>query len=209
MPSVGSSIFSTDGQDLRGLSIEQRKGELARLLKGASFGLAINEHHEGDGSALFAEACRQGLEGIVSKRAGSRYRSGRSTDWVKAQNPASPAARRVAIEDWASSDEQRERSEGRPLRDQGGRHRPHAPRCARAIEAARNLQVSTRGAKTVITDLRDGSKVPLTGLETSQSAGRCLYGGDPPMNHDAIAHCERLIQRAKLELAKREGSSYR
>ena len=29
------------------------------------------------------------------------------------------------------------------------------------------------------------------------------------MNHDAIAHCERLIQRAKLELAKREGSSYR
>ncbi len=37
----------------------------------------------GDGAAVFAAADRMGLEGIVSKRTGSRYRSGRSTIWLK------------------------------------------------------------------------------------------------------------------------------
>jgi hypothetical protein len=30
----------------------------------------------------------------------SRYRSGRSRDWVKAKNPAAPAVKREAEEDW-------------------------------------------------------------------------------------------------------------
>src|SRR5260221_13717225 len=38
------------------------------------------------------------LEGIVSKRLGSRYRSGRSTDWLKSKNPAAPAGKREAEE---------------------------------------------------------------------------------------------------------------
>jgi ATP-dependent DNA ligase len=41
-----------------------------------------------------------GLEGIVSKRLGSRYRSGLSPDWLKFKNPAAPAVRREAEEDW-------------------------------------------------------------------------------------------------------------
>jgi ATP-dependent DNA ligase len=36
----------------------------------------------------------------VSKRLGSRYRSGRSTDWLKFKNPAAPALKREAEEDW-------------------------------------------------------------------------------------------------------------
>jgi ATP-dependent DNA ligase len=32
----------------------------------------------------------QGLEGIVSKRLGSPYRSGRSRDWIKMKNPNVP-----------------------------------------------------------------------------------------------------------------------
>ena len=36
-------------------------------------------------------ACKMGLEGIVSKRLGSRYRSGRSSDWLKFKNPQAPA----------------------------------------------------------------------------------------------------------------------
>jgi len=36
----------------------------------------------------------------VSKRLGSRYRSGRSPDWLKFKNPAAPAVRREAEEDW-------------------------------------------------------------------------------------------------------------
>ena len=41
-------------------------------------------------------ACKMGLEGIVSKRLGSRYRSGRSSDWLKFKNPQAPAVRREA-----------------------------------------------------------------------------------------------------------------
>ena len=37
-----------------------------------------NEHIEEDGPTVFAHACKLGLEGIVSKRKDSTYRSGRS-----------------------------------------------------------------------------------------------------------------------------------
>ena len=40
------------------------------------------------------EACRLGCEGIVSKRLGSRYRSGHSPHWLKIKNPAAPAMKR-------------------------------------------------------------------------------------------------------------------
>jgi hypothetical protein len=42
--------------------------------------------------------CTLGLEGIVLKRRGSRYESGRSRHWIKMKNP-SPAVRREAEED--------------------------------------------------------------------------------------------------------------
>jgi ATP-dependent DNA ligase len=41
-----------------------------------------------------------GLEGIVSKRLGSTYRSGRSPDWLKFKNPEAPAVKREAEEEW-------------------------------------------------------------------------------------------------------------
>ena len=41
-----------------------------------------------------------GLAGIVSKRRGSRYRSGRSPDWLKMKMPAASAVKREAEEDW-------------------------------------------------------------------------------------------------------------
>jgi ATP-dependent DNA ligase len=50
-----------------------------------------------DGEAVFHHA---GLEGIVSKRKDSTYRSGRSPDWLKMKNPACEAVRREAEEDW-------------------------------------------------------------------------------------------------------------
>ena len=51
---------------------------------------------------MFQHACKMGLEGIVSKRLGSRYRSGRSPDWLKFKNPAAPAVIREAEEDWST-----------------------------------------------------------------------------------------------------------
>jgi ATP-dependent DNA ligase len=47
-----------------------------------------------------ADDFQLGCEGIVSKRIGSRYRTGRSPDWLKFKNPAAPAVRREAEEDW-------------------------------------------------------------------------------------------------------------
>ena len=48
---------------------------------------------------VFQHACKLGLEGIVSKRRNSPYRSGRSLDWIKSKNPNAPAVRREAEED--------------------------------------------------------------------------------------------------------------
>jgi ATP-dependent DNA ligase len=42
-----------------------------------------------------------GLEGIVSKRKDSAYRSGRSPDWLKMKNSAGPTVTREAAEDWS------------------------------------------------------------------------------------------------------------
>jgi len=69
-------------------------------LSKASPGILLNAHFEHDGPTVFAHTCRLGLEGIVSKRKDSPYRSGRSPDWIKSKNPASAAARREVEEDW-------------------------------------------------------------------------------------------------------------
>jgi bifunctional non-homologous end joining protein LigD len=62
----------------------------------------LNEHMEcDDGEMVFGHACKLGLEGIVSKRRDSLYRSGRSPDWLKSKNPTCEAVRREAEEDWA------------------------------------------------------------------------------------------------------------
>jgi ATP-dependent DNA ligase len=47
-----------------------------------------------------AHACALGCEGIVSKRLGSHYRSGRADCWIKVKNPEAPAVRRETEEDW-------------------------------------------------------------------------------------------------------------
>jgi ATP-dependent DNA ligase len=62
--------------------------------------LQLNEHIAESGDVVFRHACKLGFEGIVSKRLGSRYRSGRSPDWLKFKNPEAPAVKREAEEDW-------------------------------------------------------------------------------------------------------------
>ena len=57
-------------------------------------GIRFNEHMEGDGPTVFAHACKLGLEGTVSKRKDSIYRSGRSPDWLKMKNADAPAVKR-------------------------------------------------------------------------------------------------------------------
>ena len=50
-----------------------------------------------DGEVVFWQACVMGLEGIVAKRRDSRYRSGRSREWIKIKNPAHPAIERTML----------------------------------------------------------------------------------------------------------------
>jgi bifunctional non-homologous end joining protein LigD len=81
--------------------IERRKMLLIRLLAKASVGLQVNDHIVEPGDVVFRHACQLGLEGIVSKRLGSPYRSGRSRHWVKSKNAQHPAVKREAEEDWS------------------------------------------------------------------------------------------------------------
>jgi bifunctional non-homologous end joining protein LigD len=84
-------LLELNGDDLRREPLEVRKATLASVLAKAGAGLRLNEHMEHhDGELVFRHACKLGLEGIVSKRLGSRYRSGRSPDWLKMKNPAPP-----------------------------------------------------------------------------------------------------------------------
>jgi bifunctional non-homologous end joining protein LigD len=91
-------LLELDGKDMRRVPIEVRKAELARLLRRSAIGLELNEHiDDEDAARVFEHACRLGFEGIVSKRKGSRYQSGRSYDWLKMKNPNAPAAHREAL----------------------------------------------------------------------------------------------------------------
>jgi bifunctional non-homologous end joining protein LigD len=83
-------LIELNGDDLRRDPLEVRKATLASILAKAGPGIRFNEHIGDDGPTVFAHACKMGLEGIVSKRLGSRYRSSRSKDWLKFKNPAAP-----------------------------------------------------------------------------------------------------------------------
>jgi bifunctional non-homologous end joining protein LigD len=78
-----------EGQDLRPLPLVERKLRLKQMLearakrKGRS--IRYVEHFETGGDALLKSACQLSLEGIISKKLGAPYRSGRSEDWTKAK----------------------------------------------------------------------------------------------------------------------------
>jgi ATP-dependent DNA ligase len=93
-------LIELDGEDLRREPIEVRKSTLKGLLRRAHPGIVFNRHFDGEGAVVFRQACALGCEGIVSKRLGSPYRSGRADCWVKVKNPAAPAVKREAEEDW-------------------------------------------------------------------------------------------------------------
>jgi bifunctional non-homologous end joining protein LigD len=94
-------LLELDGRDMRREAIEHRKAALAKLLGRTQDGIASNEHYSGEGAIFYKHACALGCEGIVSKRLGSFYQSGRAGCWVKVKNPTAPAVTREAEEDWS------------------------------------------------------------------------------------------------------------
>src|SRR2546423_11043787 len=121
-----SDLIELNGDDWRREPLEVRKATLKSVLAKAGLGLRFNEHLEGDGPTVFAHACKMGLEGIVSKRKASSYRSGRSPDWLKMKNPEALAVKREAEEDWG----------------RGGRRRRPSPCVALAASSSSPAPIS-------------------------------------------------------------------
>jgi bifunctional non-homologous end joining protein LigD len=78
-------VIHLDGTDLTQIPLVQRKTVLKALCKSAGRRATVrySEHVEGNGDAFFRQACKLGLEGIISKLADSKYESTRSKHWLK------------------------------------------------------------------------------------------------------------------------------
>jgi bifunctional non-homologous end joining protein LigD len=72
--------------DLRQNRIEDRRKVLNQLVACVEVVL-FSEAFKADGALVFAKVCEMGLEGIVSKQAGSPYRSRNGRQWFKCKNP--------------------------------------------------------------------------------------------------------------------------
>ncbi|WP_277811780.1 DNA ligase D [Chromohalobacter canadensis] len=80
-------LLHLDGVDLHDVPLRERKRLLADLFKALKLPerspIRYTDHIEGQGRVFFEEASRKGLEGVVSKRADSRYSGRRNRDWIK------------------------------------------------------------------------------------------------------------------------------
>jgi bifunctional non-homologous end joining protein LigD len=76
-------VLWTDGTDVTGKTILERRARLEKILKHA-VGIQVANYVEGEGTALFELTKEKGMEGIIAKRKDSIYRSGeRTSDWLK------------------------------------------------------------------------------------------------------------------------------
>lgn len=84
---IAFDLLFQDGADTRQLSLAKRKAHLKRLLTKQKSARTVrySDHVEGHGATMLDEACKLGLEGIISKRLDKPYRSGRGTSWLKSK----------------------------------------------------------------------------------------------------------------------------
>jgi len=98
---VFDALFA-GGEDLRPLSMRERKSRLRDLWEGLSDEAALRiryvDHFETAGQAVLESACRMDLEGVISKHVEAPYRSGRSDSWTKAK---CRAGHEVVIGGWS------------------------------------------------------------------------------------------------------------
>jgi len=89
-PTIGTLTYFVfdvpflDGYDLRGVVLKERKRLLRALIPEADAILRYGVEVQGSGEQFFAQACKLGFEGAVSKRVDSLYQTGtRTRDWIK------------------------------------------------------------------------------------------------------------------------------
>jgi bifunctional non-homologous end joining protein LigD len=76
-------VLEVDGEPLVDLPLHERRTRLAELLDLRDTTVRLSEAFD-DGRALYEAAGKQGLEGVIAKKADSRYQPGRRTrDWLK------------------------------------------------------------------------------------------------------------------------------
>jgi bifunctional non-homologous end joining protein LigD len=81
-------LLSLNGQDLKQPPLLTRKEKLKRILHSRSPHVLYVDHTRGNGTALYRLACQLDLEGIVAKRADSRYEDSPNVrHWIKIKNP--------------------------------------------------------------------------------------------------------------------------
>ncbi|MEG3177320.1 DNA ligase D [Sphingomonas sp. RB3P16] len=76
-------LLQLDGEDLTGLANIARKERLEPLVDGKDARVQYSQHIIGQGEQLFETMCREGYEGVVSKRADAPYRGKRTQAWLK------------------------------------------------------------------------------------------------------------------------------
>jgi bifunctional non-homologous end joining protein LigD len=79
-------LLRVTGEDLRPLPLLERKQRLRSLLGAKSRRggpIRFSDHVAGESATVLADACRRGLEGVVSKRGDAPYQSGRTRTWLK------------------------------------------------------------------------------------------------------------------------------
>ena len=97
-------LLALDGEDLTGLSNLDRKARLQPLIPEDEDRLRYSDHVIGAGEQLFETMCREGLEGIVSKRADAPYVGKRTKAWLKVK---CTHRQEFVIVGWLPSDEKR------------------------------------------------------------------------------------------------------
>ena len=95
-------LLFVDNEDIRAWPLDARKHRLEGLIDGAHAAPLIRfvEHFAEGGEAVLKSACRMSLEGIISKRLSSPYRSGRGDAWTKSK---CRAGHEVVIGAWSET----------------------------------------------------------------------------------------------------------
>lgn len=96
-------VLELDGENLTGLPNIERKQRLKALLMGAPEPIHYADHVE-QGEKLFEALCREGYEGVISKRADAPYRGRRTQSWLKIK---CICRQEFVIIGWTPSDKQR------------------------------------------------------------------------------------------------------
>jgi len=92
------------GEDIRKLPNIERKERLAALLQGVAPPIIYGDHIIGRGEEMFEAVCKQGGEGIISKKASATYSGTRTRNWLKIK---CIQRQEFVIVGWSESDKRR------------------------------------------------------------------------------------------------------